>query len=127
MCQEPDEDCAAAWTHQARFPTPSSNPRGLQGSAVTPLLELLLPSPGTTAAPGPNPKQGSDAASNPWGLQEATLPLMEISHAHGAAEADVTYTPIEELLANVSHSLCPACFDLFHGPCRALILVHVLC
>lgn len=46
--------------------------------------------------------------SNPWGLQEAAMPLMEIGRSPGAAEADVTYTPVEELLANVSHTVMHA-------------------
>lgn len=105
MYQEPEEDCAGAWTHHARFPTPSSNPRGLQGSAATPCLELLLPSLGASSAQALNPRPGSAAMSNPWGLQETAMPLMEIGRSPGAAEAKVTYTPVEELLANVSHTV----------------------
>ena len=33
---------------------------------------------------------------------------MEIGRSPGAAEADVTYTPVEELLANVRHTVMHA-------------------
>lgn len=99
--QEPVEDAAAALGLNSRFPTPSSNPRGMQGSAAVPVLAALSQTTAALSAWG-FAIEGCPAASNPWGLQETALPLLDISHPEGAVVAEVTYTPIEELLADVS-------------------------
>lgn len=101
--QDSDEGSGAAWLQHTRFPTPSSNPRGMQGSAALPLLEAPCFTRAASSGWGLEPRRVSATiTSNPWGLQEAALPMLEISHPEGATEAEVTYTPVEELLADVS-------------------------
>lgn len=74
----------------------------MHGSAAFPLLELTFPTLGATSAQAVTRDRVSVAPSNPWDLQEAAMPLMEISHPEGATEASVTYSPLEDLSPDVS-------------------------
>ena len=74
----------------------------MQGSAAFPLLELSFPTLDATSAQAVTSNRVSVAPSNPWGLQEVAMPLMEISHPEGATKASVTYSPVEDLSLDVS-------------------------
>ncbi|KAL0055797.1 hypothetical protein WJX82_004467 [Trebouxia sp. C0006] len=68
---------------KARFPSPSSNPWGLQESEEVSISITTLAHPKFAAPP-----------SNPWGLQDIALPVMGITFAP-TGMANVTYTPVE--------------------------------
>ena len=83
----------------------------MQGSAAFPLLELSFPTLSATSAQALTRDRVSFAPSNPWGLQEAVMPLMEISHPEGATEASVTYPPLEDLSYDVSSASKLLCWQ----------------
>jgi len=83
LLQESEELHADPKVQKARFPSPSSNPWGLQESEE---LSISIP----TLA---HPKFGAPP-SNPWGLQDVALPVMGITLAP-TGKANVTYTPVE--------------------------------
>ncbi len=83
LLQESEELHADPKVQKARFPSPSSNPWGLQESEE---LSISIP---TLAHP-----KFAAPFSNPWGLQDSALPVMGISFAP-TGKANVTYTPVE--------------------------------
>ena len=79
LLQESEELHADPKVQKARFPSPSSNPWGLQESEEVPTLA--------------HPKFAAPS-SNPWGLQDFALPVMGITFAP-TGKVNVTYTPVE--------------------------------
>ena len=81
--QESEELHADPKVQKARFPSPSSNPWGLQESDEVSTSIPTLAHP-RFAAP----------SSNPWGPQDCALPVMGITFAP-TGKNSVTYTPVE--------------------------------
>lgn len=83
LLQESVELHADPKVQKARFPSPSSNPWGLQESEEVSISIPTLIHPKFPAPP-----------SNPWGLQDFALPVMGISFPP-SGKANLTYTPVE--------------------------------
>jgi hypothetical protein len=83
LLQESEDLHADPKVQKARFPSPSSNPWGLQESEEVSISITTLAHPKFAAPP-----------SNPWGLQDIALPVMGITFAP-TGTANVTYTPVE--------------------------------
>lgn len=83
LLQESEDLHADPKVQKARFPSPSSNPWGLQESEEVSISITTLAHPKFAAPP-----------SNPWGLRDIALPVMGITFAP-TGTANVTYTPVE--------------------------------
>ncbi len=83
LLQESEELHADPKVQKARFPSPSSNPWGLQESEEVSISIPTLAHPKFAAPP-----------SNPWGLQDFALPVMGITFP-STGKANATYTPVE--------------------------------
>ncbi|KAL0022974.1 hypothetical protein WJX79_000687 [Trebouxia sp. C0005] len=81
--EECEELHADPKVQKARFPSPSSNPWGLQESEKVSMCIPTLAHPKIPVPP-----------SNPWGLQDFALPVMGIT-LPPTGKVNVTYTPVE--------------------------------